>query len=56
MHLRAAELTKLKDGAVPNTIASTLNHLMFPNITYLLSLLAVLPITTCDDEKSISKL
>ena len=25
MHLSAEELTKLKDGAVPNTIASTLS-------------------------------
>ena len=35
MHLSAAELTKLNDGAVPNTIASTLkviNQIMFPNI------------------------
>lgn len=59
MNLSTAELTKLKHGAVPNTIASTLkviNQPMFPNITYLLSLLAVLPITTCEAERSISTL
>jgi hypothetical protein len=58
INLSAAELTKLKHGTVPNTIASTLkviNQPMFPNIT-LLSLLAVLPITTCEAERSISTL
>ena len=59
MNLNAADLNKLKCGAVPNTIASTLkmiNQPMFLNITYLLSLLAVLPITTCEAERSISTL
>ena len=59
MNLSATELAKLKHGAVPNTIASTLkviNQHMFPNITYLLSILAVLPITTCEAERSISTL
>ena len=49
----------MKYGAVPNTIASTLkviNQLLFPNITYLLTLVAVLPITTCEAERSISTL
>ena len=59
MNLSTAEFTKLKHGAVPNTIASTLkviNQHMFPNIAYFLSLLAVLPITTYEAEHSISTL
>ena len=45
------KLQKLQQGAVPNTIASTLkviNQPMFPNIAYLLSVLSVLPLTTCE--------
>ena len=45
--LTTAEICKLKNNAVPNTIDSTLtetNH-MFPNIYYMLTILAVLPIT-----------
>lgn len=59
MNVNATNLKNLKYGAVPNTIASTLkviNQSLFPNITYLLSLLAVLPVTTCEAERSISTL
>lgn len=49
----------LKTGAVPNTIASTLmvtEPEIFPNIYYLLSILAVLPATTCEVERCFSSL
>lgn len=55
--LTEAEINKLKTQAVPNTIASVLvetNPDMFPNVYYLLNVLAVLPVTTCEAERSIS--
>ena len=53
------ELKRLKFEALPNTIASTLRTIskdLFPNIAYLLSILAILPITSCEAERSISAL
>lgn len=54
-----AELKVLKVNAVPNTIAAALvetNQEMFPNIYYLLCVLGVLPMTTCEAERCISTL
>ena len=51
--LTEAEINKLKTGAVPNSIASVLvetNPDIFPNVYYLLNVLAVLPVTTCEAE------
>ena len=59
MSLTDSELKRLKFRYLPNTIASTfdeMNQDLFPNITYLLSLLAVLPVTTCEAERTISAL
>lgn len=49
----------LKTGAVPNTVASTLmvtEPVIFPNIYHLLSILAVIPATTCEVERCFSSL
>lgn len=57
--LTIAEITKLKMNGVPNTVALTLidlNKDIFPNIHHLLTILAVLPITTCEAERSFSSL
>ena len=57
--LTNAEINKLKMTAVPNTVALTLidlNKEIFPNIYHLLTILAVLPITTCKAELSFSSL
>ena len=59
MRLTDAEITKLKFGAVPSTVVSTLAEVeqsIFPNIAHLLTLLAVLPVTSCEAERSISAL
>ncbi len=55
--LTETEINKLNTGAIPNTIASVLvetNPDIFPNVYYLLNVLAVLPVTTCEAERSIS--
>jgi len=57
--LTDTEVKKLKANAVPNTIAATLANInkdIFPNIYYMLTILAVLPITTCEAERSFSTL
>ena len=57
MKVSANEMKKLKKGAVPDNISSTLNAInseTFPNIHFLLSVLAVLPLTTCEAERNIS--
>lgn len=59
MRLSDAELTKLKFGAVPSTVVSALAEVeqsIFPNIAHLLTLLAVVPVTSCEAERSISAL
>ena len=59
MRLNDADFTKLKFGAVPSTVVSTLAEVdqsIFPNIAHLLTLLAVLPVTSCEAEHSISVL
>ena len=52
-----AELKKLKTANVPNTISSSLpecdSH-VYPNIHYLLCVFALLPITTCEAERTVS--
>ena len=51
MALTSSELNKLIKTNVPSNLASTLEETcpeFYPNIFYLLSVLAVLPITTCD--------
>ena len=52
------DLQKLKELAVPNTITSALQleTVIFPNIHRLLTILAVLPVTTCEVERTISSL
>ena len=55
--LTPTEMNKLKACSVPNKISSTLleiNQVTFPNIYCLLTILAVLPVTTCEAERSIS--
>ena len=57
--LTGTEVKKLKINAVPNTIAAILANInkdIFPNIYYMLTILAVLPITTCEAERSLSTL
>ena len=59
MNFSKAELKVLKVNAVPNTIAAALVETyqdMFPNIYYLLCVLGVLPMTTCEAERCISTL
>ena len=53
------ELKMLKVNTVPNTIEAALaetNREMFPNIYYLLCVLGILPMTTCEAEQCISTL
>lgn len=53
------ELKKLKISSVPCTIKSTLlnvNPDIFPNIFFLLNLLAIFPVTTCEVERCVSSL
>ena len=52
-----AEVKRLKFSAVPNTVLLALsetNRDVFPNVHYLLTLLGVLPLTTCEAECTIS--
>ena len=59
MKVTASEELKLKQGAVPNNLASTLietDSEFFPNIFCLLNILAVLPVTSCEAERCISSL
>ncbi len=59
MKLSASEITKLKKTTLPNTLTSTLSEInsdLFPNIFHLLMVLAVLPVTSCEVERSISSL
>ena len=59
MALTSSELNKLIKTNVPSNLASTLEETcpeFYPNIFYLLSVLAVLPITTCEAECSVSSL
>ena len=54
-----SELTRLKINAVPCNISATLKSVkpdLFPNIYYLLGILAVLPVTSCEAEHCISSL
>ena len=52
------ELNRLKQSAVPSTVASALRATscteIFPNIHYFLTILAVLLLTTCEAERNIS--
>lgn len=52
------ERKKLKKGAVPSTILSTLDAISNlesnTNVHYLLTVLAVMPLTTCEAERNIS--
>ena len=55
----ANETNKLIQGTFPTTIGSTLKEInvsLFPNILYLINVLAVLPVTSCETERSISTL
>ena len=59
MKITDVELKKLKFRCLPSTVPSTFDEMnkdMFPNIVYLLSILAVLPVTTCEAERIISAL
>jgi len=59
MNVSELELKVLKRNAVPNTVAATLPQIskdIFPNIYHLLCILGVLPITTCEAERSVSAL
>ena len=50
---------KLKWNSLQSTVASALAETgvdLFPNIVYMLSLLAVLPVTSCEAERTISEL
>ena len=55
MALTSSELNKLIKTNVPSNLASPLEETcpeFYPNIFYLLCVLAVLPITTCEAERS----
>ena len=59
MNVSELELKVLKRNAVLNTVAATLPQIskdIFPNIYHLLCTLGVLPITTCEAERSVSTL
>jgi len=59
INLTSAEVKKLKFTSLPNDVRSTLaeiDKVLFPNLTYLLCLLGVLPFTTCEAERSVSAL
>ena len=50
---------KLKWNSLQSTVASALEETgvdLFPNIFYMLSLLAVLPVTSCEAERTTSEL
>ena len=50
---------KLKRNSLPSTVASALAETsvdLFPNSFYMLSLLAVLPVSNCEAERTISAL
>ena len=55
MNLTPNEVRVLKINSVPNTISATwieTNQEMFPNIYHLLCILGVLPMTTCEAERT----
>ena len=55
-NLTDTEVRKLKFTSLPSDVASTLEITdkdLFPNITFLLCLLGVLPLTTCEAERSV---
>jgi hypothetical protein len=57
--LSASELKRLKTNGVPNSVTSAIvntNKDMFPNVHYILTLLAVIPVTSCEAERCISSL
>ena len=59
MNLAEPELKKLQFRHLPNDIVSTFKEMtndIFPNIAYSLSILAVLPVTSCEAEHTISML
>ena len=59
INLTDTEIRKLKFTSLPSDVASTLEKAdkdLFPNITFLLCLLGVLPLTTCEAECSVSPL
>ena len=59
MNLAEPELKKLQFRHLPNDIVSTFKEMtndIFPNIAYSLSILAVLPVTSCEAERTISML
>ena len=51
LKLSANETNKLIQSTLPSTIGSTLKEInvsLFPNILYLINVLAVLPVTSCE--------
>ena len=57
MNLAEPELKRLQFRHLPNDIVSTFKEItndIFPNIAYSLSILAVLPVTSCEAERTIS--
>lgn len=57
LNVTDTELKQLKKANVPNTISTSLVETdsdIYPNIYYLLCILAVLPITTCEAERTVS--
>lgn len=59
INLTCAEVKELQFTSLPSDVISTLeetNKDLFPNLTYLLCLLGVLPLTTCEAERSVSTL
>ena len=59
MNLAEPELKRLQFRHLPNDIVSTFKEItndIFPNIAYSLSILAVLPVTSCEAERTISML
>ena len=59
LSLSPAELRKLKMGSVPCTIQSIIEQInpdLFPNTFCILTIIGVLPVTTCEIEQCVSSL
>ena len=57
MNISVEQITKLKTSSVPITVATSLYVIYvntFPTILYLISVLAVVPLTACEAERYIS--
>ena len=57
MNISVKQITKLKTNSVPITVATSLDVIYlntFPTILHFISILAVVPLTSCEAERYIS--